>query len=227
MADVGGVVFKDNLDARAAPNTTAPAADLLVMSERLHALGLGSAFDGAPETLLSSSARMQDVFGYADILLMIHAEEKKRSEKVFAELRAEIAALRLENARSTGALAEAKAKLSEIDFIVERLKIDRRGPPGLRGERGRDGPPGARGERGERGETGAPAPALAAWEVRPERFEIVPRYSNGEAGPPICLLALFQSYDAAVSEIEDRDLTEAAQASREIVEREVAAGWAR
>ena len=209
MADVGGVVFKDNLDARAAPNTTAPAADLLVMSERLHALGLGSAFDGAPETLLSSSAQMQDVFGYADILLIIHAEEKKRSEKVFAELRAEIAALRLENAQSKGGVAEAKAKLSEIDFIVERLKIDRRGPPGLRGERGRDGPPG-KGERGAQGERGAPAPALAAWEPHPERFTITPVYSTGERGPPINLLSLFEAYHGAVGELEDADLEEAA-----------------
>ena len=178
MADVGGVIFKDNLAARAAPNTTAPATDLLAMSERLHALGLVSAFDGAPETFLSSSAQIQDVFGYADILLMIHAEEKRRSDKVFAELRAEIAALRLENAQSRGAVAEAKAKLSEIDFIVERLKIDRRGPPGVKGERGRDGRDGPVGPPGQQGPTGSPAPAIAAWEPRPERFETVPVYAG-------------------------------------------------
>ena len=44
----------------------------------------------------------------------------------------------------------------------------------------------------------------------------------------MALLSLFQAYDAAVSELEDRDLTEAAAASRAVVEREVEASrWAR
>jgi hypothetical protein len=72
-----------------------------------------------------------------------------------------------------------------------------------------------------------PAPAIAAWEVRPERFEVVPRYSNGEAGPPIALLALFQAFHDATSWLEDADLEQAAQNARAVVEREVADHWAR
>jgi hypothetical protein len=41
-------------------------------------------------------------------------------------------------------------------------------------------------------------------------FTATPILSDGEAGAVLHLLALFQSYDAATSLIEDRDLTEAA-----------------
>ena len=147
------------------------------------------------------------------------------------ELRAKITELETEHARAQALTAELKSKLHEVDFIVERLRIEGKGPPGQKGERGRDGregPPGVRGERGERGERGLPAPVIAAWEARPERFEIVPVFSNGEKGPPIALLALFQAYDGAVSEIEDADLVEAARASRAATEAETEASrWAK
>lgn len=145
-------------------------------------------------------------------------------------LRVKLAGMEVENAQLRGTIAELRAKLSEIDFVVERLKIDRRGPPGVKGERGRDGrdgPPG-RGERGERGEKGAPAPVITAWEARPEAFEIVPVFSTGERGPPIALLALFQAYDAATSVLDDRDLATAAVEARDLAEREAeAARWAK
>jgi hypothetical protein len=68
-------------------------------------------------------------------------------------------------------------------------------------------------------------PTIAAWEPRPERFEIVPRFSNGESGPPLNLLSLFQAYNNATSWIEDADLEQAAQASRAAMQAETENGW--
>ena len=151
-------------------------------------------------------------------------------EEIFGKL-AKVAELELALSKVQTQLATVAGENEALKLIVEHARASQRGEAGaqgLRGAPGRDGPRGERGNRGAEGRPGAPAPAIAAWEVRPERFEVVPRYSNGEAGPPICLLPLFQSYDAAVSEIEDRDLAEAAAASREVIERETErAHWAR
>ena len=148
-----------------------------------------------------------------------------------AQLKAGLAGLETENARLRAQLAEARSKIAELDFVVERLKVENKGPPGVKGERGRDGHdggPGPRGERGQRGAAGRPAPVITAWEVRPEAFEIVPVFSTGERGPAISLLALFQAYDSATALLEDRDLTEAAQEARALAEREAEASrWAR
>jgi hypothetical protein len=52
-------------------------------------------------------------------------------------------------------------------------------------------------------------------------------FSNGETGPAICLLSLFQAYDAAVAELEDRDIAGAAADSRARAEQELEASrWA-
>jgi hypothetical protein len=56
---------------------------------------------------------------------------------------------------------------------------------------GRGHPVGA-GSQGPAGPRGEPAPTIAAWEPRPERFEIVPRFSNGESCPPLNLLSCFK-----------------------------------
>jgi hypothetical protein len=91
---------------------------------------------------------------------------------------------------------------------------------------GRGHPVGA-GSQGPAGPRGEPAPTIAAWEPRPERFEIVPRFSNGESGRPLNLLSLFQAYNNATSWIEDGDLEQAAQASRAAMQAETENGWSR
>jgi hypothetical protein len=111
-----------------------------------------------------------------------------------------------------------------LKLILENLRITQRGERGIDVDRGppgrdgRDGLQGAIGPRGERGEQGPPAPRLSAWEAHPERFEVVPVFSTGERGPAISLLALFQAYDSAVQELEDRDLVSAAADSRRAAE---------
>jgi hypothetical protein len=91
---------------------------------------------------------------------------------------------------------------------------------------GRGHPVGA-GSQGPAGSRGEPAPTIAAWEPRPERFENVPRFSNGESGPPLNLLSLFQAYNNATSWIEDADLEQAAQASRAAMQAETENDWSR
>jgi hypothetical protein len=142
-------------------------------------------------------------------------------------LHARLVRLETEIARLTAKVAEAQAKLNEVSFVQERLQIERRGPPGLAGPRGADGPRGETGLRGERGEPGKPAPAVIEWRPDPEAFTIQAVLSDGSTGPMIALRSLFEAYDAAVSLIEDRDLTEAAQTARALAEQEIEASrWA-
>jgi hypothetical protein len=112
--------------------------------------------------------------------------------------------------------------------IQESLRIStrgERGSDGARGVPGRDGrdgvgQPGPAGSRGDRGE---PAPRLATWSVDAERFVVTPIFGDGTSGAALNLLSLFQSYDQAVSDIEDRDIVSAAAASRAEAEREAEA----
>jgi hypothetical protein len=71
---------------------------------------------------------------------------------------------------------------------------------------------------------------LAKWTMcSPEpacHFTPTPILSDGEVGAVLHLLALFQSYDAATSLIEDRDLTEAAHEARLATEARPPAGRA-
>ena len=102
------------------------------------------------------------------------------------------------------------------------------GRDGARGVPGRDGQQGPIGPRGERGERGQAARAIVEWRPDPVAFTIQAVLSDGSVGPMIALRSLFESYDAAVSLIEDRDLTEAAQTARALAEQEAErARWAR
>jgi len=123
-------------------------------------------------------------------------------------LKAKIAALELEHARDQGALAELRSQLHEVSFIVERLRVENKGPPGLKGDRGRDGRDGPRGEtglHGERGEPGRPAPRITGWDVNETEFIATPVMSDGSAGAALVLMGLFASYDRSVNGLDDRD----------------------
>jgi hypothetical protein len=187
-----------------------------------------STLAGASAELRQAPTRMEEVFGALDAAVAVSIDGDNLLQAKLAEARSEIARLEVANAKLTASLAEVRSKLGELGFVQERLQLERRGAPGVAGPRGADGPPGMRGERGPRGEAGTPAPVVSAWEPHAERFTITPIYSTGERGPPINMLSLFQAYDSAVSDIEDRDLTEAAAASRARNEEEVEARhWAK
>lgn len=119
-----------------------------------------------------------------------------------------------------------------LRLILENLRITQRGERGIDGDRGppgRDGRDGVGqiGPRGERGDRGAPAPRLTTWNIDEDRFIATPVFGDGSTGAPLNLLPLFASYDRAVQEFEDRDLTEAAAASRARNEQEVEAARSR
>jgi hypothetical protein len=176
---------------------------------------------GAPATL-------GDIAEALDCAIGIDSDGDSLLRARIGELRSEIARLQVENAKLSASVAEVRSKLHEVSFVQERLQIERRGPPGAAGPRGADGPAGVRGERGERGERGAAAPAIAAWDIRPEAFTVIPTYSDGSRGPPICLLSMFQTYDAAVSDLDDRDIASAAADARRAAEQELEASrWAK
>jgi hypothetical protein len=181
----------------------------------------------APEPPRSAPATYGMV---CDLAEAVKLEVTEPINSVLVEIWAEFDRLKLALSKAQTQLATVAGENEALKLIVEHARASQRGEigaQGLRGAPGRDGPPGPRGERGAKGERGKAAPVVVAWMPRAERFEVAPVYESGQQGPPIALLSLFQAYDAAVSELEDRDLSEAAQASREIVEREVAAGWAR
>jgi hypothetical protein len=84
-----------------------------------------------------------------------------------------------------------------------RAKRDAPGPlPGdgwaMASEAGRRGKPGEKGERGERGPPGERGAVIAKWSVR--EFTAIPVMSDGSAGPPLDLRALFEQYHAEAAE---------------------------
>ena len=106
-----------------------------------------------------------------------------------------------------------------LRLILENLRITQRGERGVDGDRGPPGRDGRDGQgligpRGEAGPKGEPAPRLATWIVDEDRFTVTPILGDGSSGASLSLLGLFESYDRAVSQIDDHDLVHAAQEAR-------------
>jgi hypothetical protein len=128
--------------------------------------------------------------------------------------------LQLERERDRATIAEMRAKLGELDFVVERLKVENRGPPGVEGPRGRDGADGARGPRGERGERGPAGPRLIGWENDDAQFAATPLMSDGRKGATLHLRGAFEQYHGQVEGEAAAEEADAAAASRATVERD-------
>ncbi len=128
-------------------------------------------------------------------------------------------------------LAEATAKVSELSFISERLRIEARGPAGERGPMGRDGAagaPGPRGERGAKGEPGKAAPTITAWAVDADGFTAAPILSDGSNGATLRLRPLFESFNDQINADDDAAEADAARAQRAEIERDAEASrWAK
>lgn len=92
-----------------------------------------------------------------------------------------------------------------MTFISERLRVENAGPIGPAGPMGRDGHEVRPGPRGERGEQGPAGLAVAAWEPRPDRFDVTPVYASGEHGLPLNLTSLFEAYNSATEAGEDAE----------------------
>ena len=130
------------------------------------------------------------------VVSIAYAIEKTLKEKIAAQ-GAKFAEIQLENAQLKAALAEIKAKQNEHEFILERLKIENKGPPGPKGERGRDGRDGKglMGPRGEPGPRGLPAPMIVGWRIDSDRYLVTPQYGDGSSGPPLNLSAFVSDAD--------------------------------
>ena len=136
---------------------------------------------------------------------------------------AKFAELELENAKLRASLGELTAKVGELDFIVERLRVEARGPAGPPGPRGRDGADGQRGPRGERGAMGPAGPRTIGWETEDSTFVAWPLGSDGRKGAALHLRGMFESYHAQVEGEAAAEEVDAAAASRAVVEREAQA----
>ncbi len=198
-----------------APGDDGPGAEF---DRSVHPI-VASALVGITEAGRQAPATVENTFVVLDVALQ--ADD---------ELRSHIVALRDQVSELKAALIEARHEVRELKLIQESLRISTRGESGrdgVRGVPGRDGQQGPIGPRGERGDKGLPAPRLATWNIDEDRFIATPVFGDGSTGAPLNLLPLFASYDRAVQELEDRDLTEAAAASRARNEAEVAAHWSK
>jgi hypothetical protein len=124
------------------------------------------------------------------------------------DVKKEIAATyEVEIAKLKAELAEVKAKSNETSFIVQRLQIDRTGPPGpqgLMGRDGKDGPVGPVGPPGVRGNRGQPGDKIVSWRLAPDEFLAFPITETGKELPPLNLMPFFVEYNSVTegSEVE-------------------------
>lgn len=179
---------------------------------------------GGEEACRQYPATIWDVLYNLGVASQISLDGDDSLYSVILKQRAQITSLETELARERAAVAELRATQHEHAFILERLKIEGKGPPGERGLMGRDGHDGPRGERGARGadgRAGAPGPRIIGWETTDELFTAVPLLSDGRKGAALHLRGMFEQYHAQVDAEDAAEEVDAAQASRAAVEREV------
>ena len=159
-----------------------------------------SFMDNVKAEVLASAATVELVYQLGNALISTADTTMQKARELVADLRREIEGklagsaireLQLERERDRATIAEMRSKIAELDFVVERLKIENKGPPGPKGERGRDGRDGKglMGARGEPGPRGSPAPMIVGWRIDTDRYLVTPQYGDGSAGPPLNLSA--------------------------------------
>jgi hypothetical protein len=117
------------------------------------------------------------------------------AQDAIVDLQTEVAQLRLANAELKAQLAEVRSKADTTDFVVQRLQIDRTGPPGPQGMMGRDGAVGIQGPQGARGPRGQPGDRIVSWRLSPEEFLAYPITEQGKELPPLNLMPFFMQYN--------------------------------
>lgn len=183
-------------------------------------------WDGKSEAFLKSAHSVRGAYeqfdALAGMILELHNQNVAEVNDLQDRLKTKFAELETENAKARALTAELKSKLHEVDFIVERLRIENKGPPGVAGPRGVDGRDGARGPRGEKGERGPAGPRPVSFETDAEAFAITGLMSDGRRHPTMHLRALFEQYHAQVDAEDAAEEHDAIQAQRAVVEREAA-----
>jgi hypothetical protein len=168
---------------------------------------------------LARAATMKDVAEALDAAIAIDGDGD-------AVLRSMIGGLRGQVSELKAALIEARHEIRELKLVQESLRISTRGESGRDGARGIPGRDGLRGEVGPQGPPGPRGEAAAkitAWTIDSDDFAATPVMSDGHDGATLYLRGMFESYNNAVSWIEDADLVEAARRSRAELEAEAAA----
>jgi len=151
------------------------------------------------------------------IVAMLEPLQEAHNDAIEAigALQAENAGLRTALAEMKAALAETRAKADTTDFVVQRLQVDRQGPPGPPGPMGRDGRDGHVGPQGPRGNRGQKS-EICAWAIDAANYRATPIYQDNTEGVALNLYALFEAYHHAVEDdetvlaIEDAGLRRAA-----------------
>ena len=150
---------------------------------------------------------------------------KELESKLGAPQASKFAELELENAKLRASVGELAAKVGQLDFVVERLRVEARGPAGPPGPRGRDGADGQRGPRGERGPAG---PRPVSFDTDAEAFAVTGLMSDGRRYPTLHLRSLFEQFWAQINAEDEAAEVDAIAVQRAVVEREVEASrWAR
>jgi hypothetical protein len=123
---------------------------------------------------------------------------------------AELSALRNENAQLRLAVAELRADHAALRgdqgvvmHKVERLVLDRTGPPGARGPQGLDGREGPSGRDGRDGRSGTDSKSIVDWKISPDRFEVTAVMTDGSFSAPMKLQPLLQAFGTAWEEAEE------------------------
>jgi hypothetical protein len=185
-----------------------PSAEVVDHPARRRPLGLAilDGDDAEPEARATARAATPGVPAMRDdplwVVMDLITECAATMDETQARVAAKFAEVRAEFGNQVTALRNENTALR---LILENLRVTQRGERGIDGDRGppgaagRDGLQGPIGPRGERGEQGPSAPMIAAWEPRPEQFQVTPVFSDGSRGVPLNFRPLFEQYDAATA----------------------------
>jgi hypothetical protein len=193
--DAAGVIRKTRRDARARPAepdrqtlTSAPSIFPTIAGD----VPLPEGFAHHADAL----ATLGTAWAIAMMVNATHRENMEHAEELIGELRNEIAGLRIANAELKAALAEVRSKSNETAFVVDRLRIENKGPPGERGLMGRDGRDGAIGPPGPRGNRGQRGFEIIGWQIDVAGYQATPQFYDGSEGPPLNMRPFFERYNA-------------------------------
>jgi hypothetical protein len=210
--DEYGIVRKTRRDARVKPATRKakrePAASSMTPTDR--AVVWFESPPELPERYEPQRGALVSFEAMWHYQRALGSEVGNASGQVLAETTNEVideivAKLEAENGKLRVELAELTAKVSQLDFIVERLKIENRDPPGVpgpMGRDGRDGRDGAQGPVGPKGSRGQRGFEIVGWLINQDDYSVTPQFYDGKTGPTLCLLGLFETYSRETEQTE-------------------------
>ena len=141
------------------------------------------------------------------------------------KLKERCAGLETEIARLTAKVAEAQAKVGELSFVSERLRIEIKARKACRARWAAMAMTAGRASAAReepKAEQGREGPRPVSWDIDAAAFAVTPLMSDGRRGPTLHLRALFEEFDAQINDADAAEEHDAAASSRAALEREVA-----